>query len=363
MVASSVHIMATGARTPLGLRAAQSAAAVRAGVTRLGEHPFMIDQVGDPMPGALDARLDPAMMGAERLLALAETALREACAPLINNAHAPHLRLSVYLGLPEYRPGFTAQDAAEIQHRLTKFEGLPIEISEVNVSVGGHAAGLSALATATEHIQQEAFEACLVGGVDSYFQPDTMEWLDENRQLAGAASRSGFVPGEGAGFCLLMAERAWKRLGLSPLARVLGVASGRETKLIKTSDVCLGEGLTATVKNTVSGLTLPTETINDIICDINGERYRGEEWGFVCLRLAQYFDDPSAYRSPADCWGDMGAASGPLFAMLACQAAVRGYAKGLRTLLWASSEGGQRGAAVLGFEPRDKNVRRGIRHV
>jgi len=150
-----------------------------------------------------------------------------------------------------------------------------------------------------------------------------------------------------------MAEKARKRLGLSALARVLAVAIGRETKLIKTPGICLGEGLTATVQDVMSGLHLPSETINAVICDINGERYRGEEWGFVCLQLSQYFDDPTAYLSPADCWGDMGAASGPLFAMLACQAAARGYANGPRTLLWASSEGGLRGAAVLGSEPMD----------
>ena len=46
----------------------------------------------------------------------------------------------------------------------------------------------------------------------------------------------------------------------------------------------------------------------------------------------------------------MGAASGPLFAMLACQAAARGYAKGKRTLLWSGSESGLRSAAVLGFD-------------
>ena len=70
----------------------------------------------------------------------------------------------------------------------------------------GHAAGLSALAAAVEQSSDGALEACLVGGVDSYFHPDTMEWLDANRQLAGPVSRSGFVPGEGAGFCLLMTE-------------------------------------------------------------------------------------------------------------------------------------------------------------
>jgi 3-oxoacyl-[acyl-carrier-protein] synthase-1 len=253
----------------------------------------------------------------------------------------------MYLGLPELRPGFTQQDAEAIRIGLARFEGLPIELLEVNVFTQGHAAGLSAFATATEQIQKGAFEACLVGGVDSYFQPDTMEWLDENRQLAGVVSRSAFVPGEGAGFCLLMSERSRTRLGLGSLARVLTAAIGRETKLIKTSDICLGTGLTAVVQSAVGGLSPISGKINSVICDINGERYRGEEWGFVCLRLSQYFDDPTAYWSPADCWGDMGAASGLLFTMLACQAAARGYAKGPRTLLLASSEGGIRGVALL----------------
>ena len=57
-MAVSVHIIATGARTPLGLRAASSAATLRAGISGMGEHPFMIDQAGNPMPGALDAWLD-----------------------------------------------------------------------------------------------------------------------------------------------------------------------------------------------------------------------------------------------------------------------------------------------------------------
>ncbi len=50
-----VRIVATGARTPVGLYSALSAAAaVRAGISRLAEHPFMIDQAGDPMPAAMD---------------------------------------------------------------------------------------------------------------------------------------------------------------------------------------------------------------------------------------------------------------------------------------------------------------------
>lgn len=285
-------------------------------------------------------------MGPDRLLALAKTALREVCEPL-QSASALNLRLPLYLGLPELRPGFSVQDALAIQSGLAQMDNiLPVKISKIKIFTQGHAAGLSAFSLAIERIRKKSFEACLIGGVDSYFHPDTMEWLDDNRQLAGAVSRSAFVPGEGAGFCLLMSEATCMRLRLNALGRVVVAALGMETKLIKTSDVCLGEGLTSAVRNAVNGLS-SSQRINAVICDINGERYRGEEWGFVCLRLSQYFDDPTAYNSPADCWGDMGAASGPLFAMLACQAAVRGYANGPRTLLSASSEGGLRAAAVL----------------
>ncbi len=116
-------------------------------------------------------------------------------------------------------------------------------------------------------------------------------------------------------------------------------------KSTETDDLCVGAGLTQAVDAACS--ELGSQRISDVFCDVNGERYRAEEWGFVCLRSAHYFDDPTDYRSPAGIWGDMGAASIPLFAMLACRASARGYARGPNALLWASSEGGQRAAVLV----------------
>lgn len=345
-MASFFQIAAVGARTPVGLHAASAAAAVRAGISGLREHPYMVDCAGLPMPCALDAHIDPALIGPERFLLLAEGALREACEPLYDIGPEP-LTMPVFLGLPELRPGFSERDALEIRSGLSRFEGLPIRLSPVIAFIEGHAAGLSALAAAIRQMKQGEFEMCLVGGVESYLHADTMEWLDQNRQLSGTVSRSGFIPGEAAGFCLMVTDRCRQRLGLNKLATVQACALGREVKLIKTADMCLGEGLSATVRGALDEVIVPGERINDIYCDINGERYRGEEWGFVCLRHANCFDDPLDYQSPASSWGDVGAASGPLFMMLACRAAARGYAKGPRCMLWASSEGGLRSAAVL----------------
>lgn len=341
-----IDIVSTGARTPIGLSAEAAAAAVRAGIVGLGEHSFMIDQVGNLMAAAVDIELDPKIVGAERLLGMAASALREACTTIEDiSAYSP--QLPVYLALPEIRPGFSKQDAEAVRDGIMNFEGLKSIFTEINIFTQGHAAGFMALKMATERLRQGECSACLVGGIDSYLHPDTMDWLDKNRQLQGSVSRSGFVPGEGAGFFLLMTEQARRELHMKALLSVSAVVVGKETKLIKTTDMCLGEGLNVTVREGVSNLCLPDQRINQILCDINGERYRSEEWGFVCLRSSEYFDDPAAYLSPAECWGDMGAASAALLTMLACQANECGYAMGSRTMLWASSEQGPRGVAIL----------------
>ena len=52
----------------------------------------------------------------------------------------------------------------------------------------------------------------------------------------------------------------------------------------------------------------------------------------------------------------MGAASIPLFTVLACQAAARGYAPGPYSLVWAGSEGGQRGALLIQNAVRPRSL-------
>jgi 3-oxoacyl-[acyl-carrier-protein] synthase-1 len=92
----------------------------------------------------------------------------------------------------------------------------------------------------------------------------------------------------------------------------------------------------------------PSDPVDRIICDMNGERYRANEYGFAVLRNPGRFKDAADFETPADCWGDVGAASGPLFVSLVTEAEARGYSKGPLSLIWASSENGTRAAALLG---------------
>lgn len=343
-----LYVISTGARTPLGLDSSASAAAVRAGISSCSQHPFLVDQAGDSMPASMDPLLQPDLPCRERMLALARMALEEACTPFLNQHQFAAVPLM--LGLPEPRPGLTTDDAEWIGLQLAKRSHLPVQISEHRAYMSGHSSVLFLIDQARQEMAQGKYDTCLVGGVESYFHPDTMEWLDGNRQLTGSVSRSGFVPGEGAGFCLIMTPAAAQRQGLNSIAFILNSANGWETNLIKSQDINLGEGLTQVVRNTVNGIDPERETVSSIYCDINGERYRGEEWGFTCLKLARYFTNPTGYVSPAECWGDMGAASGGLFMALSTQAALRGYAPGKRSLLWAGSESGLRASALVEAE-------------
>jgi 3-oxoacyl-[acyl-carrier-protein] synthase-1 len=184
----------------------------------------------------------------------------------------------------------------------------------------------------------------IVGGVDSYHDLETLAWLRETNQWFEEGSRTGFAPGEAAAFVALMAASEARRLSMTPTATVRATASTRETQLINTDALNLGEGLTAAVSNALDGTR---ETVEAVYCDINGDRYRSEEWGFVALRLGSSFRDASVYHTPVRSCGDVGAATGALNLVMSSQAWRRRYARGLHALVWGSSDAGLRAAALL----------------
>jgi len=198
-------------------------------------------------------------------------------------------------------------------------------------------------------------EFCLVGGIDSYIDPDTLDWVEDNEQLHVPSNAWGFIPGEAASFSLVCSAQTAKKYTLSVKAQVVAMSTAQEQNRIKTETVCIGEGLTQAVAGAVSELP-ENSKIDNTICDQNGEAYRSGEFGFMLCRLSEHFTDPSDYLAPADCWGDIGAASGPLFINLITAAAEKDYSKGPYTLLWASSEGGERSAALFRTDSKEGNV-------
>jgi len=193
----AVRLIALAARTPVGLVANASAAAIRAGISSVVEHPVFVDKDGQSLPCGLDATLGAAYT-AERVGALASLSLREMSLALA--AHrSPSGRIPVILSLPIERPGFSAADRRSILKRLeNEAAGNPAGLA-VEAGAAGHAGVLSSVAQTTSRIARGEMDLCVVGGADSYLEGSTLDWLEENRMIDATEVRSGFVPGEGAG--------------------------------------------------------------------------------------------------------------------------------------------------------------------
>jgi 3-oxoacyl-[acyl-carrier-protein] synthase-1 len=341
----TVSIVALSARTAVGLRAESSAAAVRAGVSRVREHPFIVDATGEKLKCAFVGALDPTLLGPRRVLSLARGALLEIVNKLTARGPYPD-RIPVLLALPEVRPGFSADHARFIQQQLTADEFPGVAGLLVERGGEGHAGALRALETAGQRVASGQHELCIIGGADSYLEADTLDWLDADRRLLRAEIRSGFPPGEGASMLALASNSARRELGLPVLATVRSVATAHETRRADSQEGLLGEALTEAFTRAGRGLG-PRELFQDIYCDINGERDRTDDYGFALLRTSQLFRDGTAYSMSTTQCGDLGAASAAFHCVLATRAWQRGYARGPTALVWGASWTGLRGAALL----------------
>lgn len=342
---SGACLICWGASTAIGESAAATAAAVRAGVTGFVDHPQMFDMNRDPFVVAASPVMDFTTSLVDRMASLAETAAGETLG-VLEGVDGREREISVLLGLPERRAGQPEDMAGVLKTRLKNTLGANCGIRSFETLNNGHAAGMMAIGQAVTQVNQGDSGLFLVGGVDSYIDDETLGWLEDSDQLHNGTNPYGFTPGEAAGFALICSGDTARRLGLNPQVTLLGCATTTEKYLIKTDTVSTGEGMTAAYREVLSGLPGNDAQVDQIITDQNGEIYRANEYGFSLVRTNRHFVDGNDFLAPADCWGDVGAASGPLFLGLVAAAADKGYGKGPLSLLTTSAEGGQRSVAL-----------------
>ncbi|MER9028506.1 beta-ketoacyl synthase N-terminal-like domain-containing protein [Mesorhizobium sp. M0674] len=304
----------------------------------------MIDRFGERMKVTRDIGLDDGLRGPDRAVELAVFPALDALRPFLELGHSAEVTLILSTGEP--RPGQPDGFAAQVDMRLRKRLAQHVVLEGGGSTAGGHAGGLIAIYHACKSLREGRTKFCLAGGVDTYLEPETLEWLDENEQLHSEGNIYGLCPGEAAGFTLLTTLAVARAHRLHPLLEVVGSSIASEENRIKTETVVLGEGLGAAFRFLFQDA--PIDKVDRIICDMNGERYRGNEYGFAVIRNPGRFKDAADFETPADCWGDVGAASGPLFVSLITEAEARGYQPGPLSLIWASSENGARAGVLLG---------------
>lgn len=335
-----IEVYGVGAQTPVGLSAAGGSAAIRAGISRLSEFSFTTLE-GEPFVLASAPEIPDAMPARERMATLARGALLD-CLGDFTKDTLPPTRL--WLILPEPRPGFTQEDEAWVRRAIASEAASLGLMLEAKMHGRGHAGLMQCL----DAIDFEAEPTCahLLLATDSYLEDETLVWLERERMLKLATTRTGFVPGEAAS-CILLGSRVLRtHRGFHSLARIRGFGVAFEKEGRDSDAGSLGVALSHAVRSSTAGLALPDEAADTVYCDLNGERYRTEEWAFTTMN-AHAFMQTLQYETFCDCIGDVGAAF-PGVALAACQASFeRGYARGPRALIVAGSLSGTRGAVFI----------------
>jgi 3-oxoacyl-[acyl-carrier-protein] synthase-1 len=209
----------------------------------------------------------------------------------------------------------------------------------------GRAGGLFAIGEAVDAISTGRAEFAIAGGVDTYLDLFVLGTLNAEGRVKSPTTLDGFVPGEGAAFVLLTSTAAAAARGLLPLGRLSRVARGHEAGHLYSDQPYRGDGLTATIRSLLTTVgSLPP--VEEVYSAMNGESHWGKEWGVAFLRNRAAFAEGHAVTHPADCYGEIGAASGPMLVALAALGIRAGKTRS-PALVYASSDRGPRAACAV----------------
>ena len=347
---AGADILGIGMTTAVGVGAAQTATSVRAGIARLAESEIrdrelelivmatLADDDLPPLEASLAAQADLSLREA-RMLRLAAAALVEVVGDAAAVAQIPLL-----LAVPEADQGQAAPAGDRFLARLARQSGIAFDIPGSAMFPHGRAAGFHAFEAALRLLDSGEVGLVLVGGVDTYLDKARLAVLDRAARLL--SSGDGFAPGEGAGFLLLGREESKRAARTGAFARLAAVATGIEPGHRESDEPYLGEGLSATLQAVFAAPGAPAEPVKSVFAGLNGENFWAKEWGTAYLRSRERFEDDFDLLHPVDCFGDPGAALGPILTGLAALGIQQGHVSE-PCLAWCSSDREERGAALL----------------
>jgi 3-oxoacyl-[acyl-carrier-protein] synthase-1 len=272
-----------------------------------------------------------------RTLRVAAHALQQVAAQAGDLARVPML-----LALPE--PAAGAPPPSGLLLALQKQSGVAFDQGRSRLLPNGRAGALLALEQAAPLFEQGA-EYVMVGGADTCSDSRWLHQLESEGRLLTRRSLDGFVPGEGAAFLLLAPVPRRAPSGAAAGAvTVVASASAEEPEHLYAQGPATGEGL-ANCFETLRAAPVSLPPVRSIWAGFNGEGFWAKEWGVARLRHADLFDPAADIQHPADCYGDLGAATGAMLMVLAERALAGGGPS--PALVFASSDRETRGCVTM----------------
>jgi 3-oxoacyl-[acyl-carrier-protein] synthase-1 len=355
----SLHTLAVvvgvGARTSVGATARHTAFLLRAGVVGFHEAP-LLDVEEEPVTFGSVPTLDPHLVGADRVLPLAKTALDEALEVLGDRVVG--LRVRIVLGLDTIlgrKVGPTPSSADTLAEAIRQhvMKRKPATVIVEGVAKGEAAAGLR-LGPACEELAKGEVDVVLLGGAHSDYDPEIIERLSSLGRLFGGGNINGVIPGESAAFVLLTTPGFARKHDLPPLAWLHGIGTGFE-KAGPDNDEPASEalGITLAVETAARGMDPDKDRAGWILTDMTAEVHRVLEWQAVFIRAQRFLGPPQWVDALAHRLGRLGAAALPLHVAIASTAWRHGFGPHPLALSTVGSDSGER-VATLWSDPQGR---------
>lgn len=354
----SLWICGIGMMTPVGDCTAQTTASVRAGISRYAESsvynkrflPMTMALLPEENLPPLHEELENATPGLtsrqRRMLRLATPALQEALESL---PPAPGRKVPLFLATPEKLPDQPDRPPPVtekfLDQLITQTSTEQIDRPKSKLLPTGRAGGIQAIQDAAQFLAQSDLGYALVGGVDTYLDLYLLGTLDKDDRVLADGVMDGFAPGEGAGFILLCTDKAKESHSPTPTVRVAPPGIASEPGHLYSDEPYKGDGLAEAV-TAATEADLNGQQVRTVLCSMNGESLGAKEWGVATLRNTAALDENLRTEHPAECFGDTGAAIGPILLGLAAVGLEQDYLPG-PCLVWCASETEHRAAVCV----------------
>src|SRR6187431_1548542 len=334
----SLHIVSSGVISAIGGTAVDTNAAFRAGISSY-QLSAQYNKRGKFIPyahipdGALDeladelAPLEIQHPSHANMIKMASAALTECLLGFEFIGARP-----VFMACPEVLPRQKPRLRAGFLSHLSLQSKVALDLRNSRSLFTGRAGGFQAIETAFKYFEVSGADFALVGGVDSYrYCLQQVSILDDEDRLLVEGASDGFVPGEAGGFLLIATAAALQKYNLNSKLMIAYPASTSEEGHRYSDATYRGDGLAAACRDAL--INAPATTINQIYSSLNGENFGSKELGVAMIRNSVRISTNAEIIHPADCFGDIGAAFGPVLISL------MSHAKKCSGLAYCSSDG------------------------
>lgn len=336
MASTPLAVLGGGLVSGVGLTAAESCAAIRAGLNNFQETRFL--HRGRWLVGSVVALEEP-WRGVDKLAKMTARAVAECFAA--SSDEAPE-RIPVLVCVSEIeRPG--------------RLEGLsPAFLRSIETELAlrfhplsriveyGRVGGLVALMQVRQVLSEGRCTRIIVAGVDSYFTNDTLAAYDDEQRLLSDGNSDGFIPGEAAAAILLGGAA---QAAEAPCL-VRGFGFGSEPAFLGSGKPLRAQGLCDAIRAALEDARLALKDCDCRIADVNGEHYRFKEAALAITRLLRDRKQSFSLWHLADCLGEIGAATLPAMLTVLFYGALKHYLPGPTFLGHLGNDDGRRAAFV-----------------